>query len=61
MKTIASAMMRLDKITKGAIRYSDMDTEEDSPITVIYLRKSGLKEPYPTEIELLVKVQGSDE
>jgi len=59
MRTIASAMMSLDKVTKGAVRYADKDADADngSPITVIYLRKSGLTEPYPTEIELKIKVE----
>ncbi len=58
MKTIQQSDMKLDRVTKGAVLYKAMDMEDNpaSAITSIYLRKSGLTEPYPTEITLRVQV-----
>ncbi len=56
MKTIQQSDMKLDRVTKGAVLYKVVEENPASAITSIYLRKSGLTEPYPTVITLRVQV-----
>ncbi len=54
MKTISSAKLSMDRTTKGAVLYKNQSTAEGVAVTSIYLRKSGLSAPYPSEITVTV-------
>ncbi len=54
MSTIKSATMVMVRSTKGAVLYKNVNEGEGQPITTIYLRKSGLTEPYPGEITVTI-------
>ncbi len=58
MKTVTVATMSLERVTKGAVLYKNRSPEDGEPITNLYLRKSGLSEPYPTTIHVTVEVNG---
>ncbi len=61
MSTIATAILHLDKVTKGAVLYKVGEAASVSPaITSIYLRKDGLTEPYPTSIVMTIVKQNDD-
>ena len=60
MSTIATAHMVLDRSTKGAVLYKNTSTADGQPVTTLYLRKSGLVEPYPGEIVVTI-VRKDDE
>lgn len=53
--------MKLDKTTKGALRYAEIDSEgnetliADAMIGTLYVRKSGLKGEQPTVIDVTIK------
>ena len=46
--------MRQEKVTKNTIRYAAID--EESPIPTVYIKKSGLPEPAPQTIMLIIEV-----
>ena len=56
MKTISIVTLKLDRATKGAGLYKNEDEESGSPITTIYLRKSGFPGALPTKILLTLAV-----
>ncbi len=60
MSTIATARLVLERATKGAVLYKNANTDDGQPITTLYLRKSGLTEPYPAEIVVTI-VKKDDE
>ncbi len=55
-KQIATAVMVLKRVTKGAVLYEkNVDGEGSEAITSIYLRKSGLpQKPFPEHIEITI-------
>lgn len=42
---------KLEKETKGAVRYTQTDGEQ---VGTIYLRKAALTQPYPVELEVKI-------
>jgi len=53
-KNIGGAVMRLERATPGALLYKNTRKGEGECLTTIYLRKSGLTEPFPTSITIVV-------
>jgi hypothetical protein len=49
--------MRQEKVTKNTVRYAAVD--EDSPVSTVYVKKSGLPEPAPQAITLSIEIGGS--
>lgn len=47
--------MRQEKVTKNTIRYAALD--EESPVPTVYVKKSGLPEPAPENITLVIEVK----
>jgi len=45
--------MRQEKVTKNTIRYAAVDDE--SPVPTVYVKKSGLPDPAPERITLVVE------
>ena len=45
--------MRLEKATKNTIRYAAVD--DKSPVTTVYINKSGLPQPAPQTIMLTIE------
>ena len=60
MSRIKQSTLILDKTTKGAVRYKNVKEGDGEPITVIYLRRSGLTEPYPGSITLTVSTDDDE-
>ena len=56
--TISQATMRLDRETKGAVLYKNVD--DGMAITSLYLRKDGIPTPYPQNIVVTVAAGGPD-
>lgn len=57
MKTIGTSIMKLDRVTKGAILYKSVVEGDSEVLTSIYLRKSGLSEPYPNTVTITAAVE----
>ena len=59
MPRIATKQLTMDRVTKGAVLYSTKnspDADNGSPITSIYLRKSGMPtENYPATITVTIE------
>ncbi len=55
MSRVATVTMVLERSTKGAVLYKNINESEGQPVTTIYLRKSGLVEPYPGEITVTIE------
>ena len=49
------AVMKLDRLTKGAALYKNVKEGTDEAVTNIYLRKSGLPSDVPQEITITIK------
>jgi len=46
--------MRQEKVTKNTIRYAALNDE--SPIPTVHVKKSGLPEPAPQTIVLIIEI-----
>ncbi len=46
--------MQQEKVTKNTIRYAAID--EESPVPTVYVKKTGLPEPAPQVITLIIEV-----
>ena len=46
--------MQQEKVTKNTIRYAAID--EESPVPTVYVKKTGLPEPSPQVITLIIEV-----
>ena len=51
------ATMQLERVTKGAVLYKNVKTATNEATTNIYLRKSGLTEPYPETIHVTIDLE----
>lgn len=60
MKKIQSDM-RLDRITKGAVLYKNVREGQPEAMTNLYLRKSGLTEPYPEIIHITIEIEAHED
>ena len=60
MKTISTATMKLDRVTKGAVLYKDAKEDGGTALTSIYLRKIGLAEPFPPTITVTIAIEGDE-
>ena len=60
MKTISTATMKLDHVTKGAVVYKDARADAGTALTSIYLRKVGLPEPFPPTITVTIAVEDDE-
>ncbi len=62
MNTIGTAVMKLDRVTKGAVLYkvAPADEVKRQALTSIYLRKVGLSEPFPATITITVTVEDGE-
>ncbi len=54
-KTLTKAVLKFVRQTKGAVLYKQEDPSPNDAITNLYLRKSGLGDEYPNEIEVTIK------
>ena len=48
--------MQQEKVTKNTVRYAAVD--EESPVPTVYVKKSGLPEPAPKSITLIIEIGG---
>ena len=48
--------MHQEKVTKNTVRYAAVD--EESPVPTVYVKKSGLPEPPPKSITLIIEFRG---
>jgi hypothetical protein len=46
--------MQQEKVTKNTIRYAAIN--EESPVPTVYVKKSGLPEPAPQAITLIIEI-----
>ena len=46
--------MRQEKVTKNMIRYAA--TDQESPVPTVYVKKSGLPEPAPQIITVVIEI-----
>lgn len=60
MNVISTATLALERATPGAVLYKNKVEGEDEAITTVYLRKSGLSEPFPSTIEIAITVPDGD-
>ncbi len=60
MRTVSKATLTMDRSTKGAVLYKNAKEGEGQAITTVYLRKSGLVEPYPGSIEMTITVDDEE-
>ncbi len=54
MSTITTARLTMDRTTKGAVLYKNVNTADGQAVTTVYLRKDGLTEPFPGEISMTI-------
>lgn len=52
--TVTKAVLTFERATKGAVLYKNPDTSPKQAITNIYLRKTGMGEEHPNEIEVTI-------
>ncbi len=55
MSTVTKTKLVLEKTTKGALLYKNVNEQDGQAITTIYFRKSGIVEPYPGELTITVE------
>ena len=58
MSTICTATLTMKRSTPGAVLYENVKKEQ--VVTTLYLRKDGLTQPYPGEIQLTVSRQDDE-
>ncbi len=54
MSVVTSAKLTMTRQTKGAVLYDNVKTNSGQAVTNLYLRKDGLTEPFPGEIEVTI-------
>ena len=59
MSTISTATLTMERTTPGAVLYKNV--KEGQVVTTLYLRKDGLTQPYPGEIQLTVSRQDDED
>ena len=47
--------MKLDKVTKGAIRYSEEEALEEQVLRTVYIRKTAFKDAHPEAITVSIE------